>query len=568
MTAQTKAGSQRALWYSPPTLFLLFVALVNLLWLAAFMAKLGSDRQYVFPAGMALEITSRMPSALAPYVDPLVIAFDLALALAPLSPLLFPSYRRWAAPLGVECAGWLGSGRRLAWSFAGIVVATAVLVAVADHTRLPFIQERVRWATDWFPLPIPIIPGQIVRLEYFLTRVFDARYTFVLLSAAFLGVLVIQILRYWGGSRVAVPVLAGVAAVLVHSSPFYYLNGAEGALAGATLGLIGVLQVAARRYVGGAVILMAAMLIRPEEFFYAALAAILVGWRLARRPVHARDIPWGFGALCIGIVLLHTSGGFAHEWLTQTPGVRDIPSPFAPLEFYRPGGFYVGPAGRFLGEFVRTYPLQLLLTIGGILWAPRDRGLMAFLLVGMTALRPVLGVSGGYYTMLFVPIWALASAGLMVALWDAGRWHIGKLALNSRAVGSAVAGTVLVVNAFGFADLAHGPWTTRANTNWEGVVERLEQELPIGTTLYFRRLSPRYDLERAGRTDITFRELEEGFAGAVRLLSAPGPIALVVARSDLPSVGEVSRLGYSDVVPAIGDARDPEAQFVFLLKRS
>ena len=153
------AGAGWALWYSPPTLLLLAVAGINLAWLVAFLVKLPTDRQYVFPAGMENVVTSHLPSALARYTDLLMILFNVALAFAPLTLLLSPAFRRWAAPLGLEVAAWIRDRRRLLWTVVGIAVAVAILVPLSDHTRLPFTQERVRWATDWFPLPVPIIPA-------------------------------------------------------------------------------------------------------------------------------------------------------------------------------------------------------------------------------------------------------------------------------------------------------------------------------------------------------------------------------------------------------------------------
>src|SRR3990167_9326429 len=154
----------------------------------------------------------------------------------------------------------------------------------------------------------------------------------------------------------------------------------------------------------------------------------------------------------------------------------------------------------------------------------------------------------------------------MVRLWAAGRVTLAGFAASRRQLAVAVAAVVLVANAFGFANLASGDWMTRANANWDALVARLDRELPAGTTLYFRKVSPRYDLERRGRTDIRFRELIEGPLDTVKVLSAPGPILFIALRSDLDPLGDLSRLGYGEVVPPFGDPKDPAGQYVVLLK--
>ena len=544
------------LWYSPPTLLLLLAAAVHGGWLITFLAHLWSgDRQYAFPGGLHQVISRHLPDPLSPHTDALVIVYNVALAGTPLLPLAWPSFREWSRAAGVALVNWVKQDyRRASRSVAVIIAVLIIVLAAADHTRLPYVQERVRWATDWFPLPVPFVPGEMVRLEYFLTRVVDARYSFVLVNAIFYMVLVAFTIRFWGGTAVAVPATLGAVTVLVHHKLFWFLNGAEAAVPGAVLGLIGTVLIARGQTSGGTAILMAAMLFRPEAFFYAFLAGILVIREVVRGGRRLRQVPWALGIVCAGTALLHSAGMLAGNAIVLTPT----------FAFATPNPFYVGAFTRFLAEFAGEYSWQILLAVGGILWSPRDRGLLAFLFLGMLVVRPLIALAGGYYTIIFVPIWALAASGLFVRLWNGLPLATRSTVLKGRLAAGGLLFAGVLVSVPGFRQLADPVWTTRATTGWDGVIEQLHNTVPHRATVYFRKVSPRYDLERRGRMDLRFRELGEDPAASRMLLAESGPILVIVRQSDLATLGDLTGFGYTTALGRFGPTDD---EFVMLLKR-
>ena len=540
----------RALWLSPPVLALLAAALVNAVWLAAFLAGLlWGDAQYVFPKGLRDVIAARLTVRGVDLTTPAVIAYDVALVLGPLVPLLFPAFRQWARREGELAAAWLAVHRGLAVRIAVAAAATAIVfVPLSDLTRLPYTQERVRWATDWFPLPVPIDPPLLVRTEYLLTRVLDARYVFVLVTLAFHGLVAAFLIRAFGGMRAAVPVALAYLAVAANWRSFYFLNGAEAELPAAAFGLMGLVAVTRGRYVGAVWAFLVGSLFKATVLYYAFAATGLVLWWIARRRVRAAELPWGLAVASGLVVLLFWTGLLYNAFQLRGGGYL-----FATQAYT----FVVTPLTVFVADLVANYPAQTALALAGVVWSRLDRVRWAVLAAAILLLRSTAAVAGGYYTTFFIPVIAFLAAAFVVRMWEVPR--------RGRRLAAGVAAAALAVSVAVYAALpAKSSWISRASSGWDGLIARLERDVPPGATVYFRKVSPRYDLERAGRRDLRFLELSEG-EGQVATLSRDGPILYVAPYRDLRGAdGPLAAAGYREIAPPFGSDDDP---FVVLLKR-
>lgn len=540
----------RALWLSPPVVVLLAVALVDLVWLGIFLANLvAGDAQYVFPKGLRDVIAARLTVRGVDLTTPAVIGYDVALVAGPLVPLLFPEFRRWARSEGMLAAIWLRAHRTgLAQIAAVCVVVTIVFIPLSDLTRLPYTQERVRWATDWFPLPVPIDPPLLVRTEYLLTRVLDARYAFVLASLAFHGLLLAFLIRAFGGARQALPVGAAYLAVVANWRSFYFLNGAEAELPAAAFALIGLVAVTRRRYVPAVWAFLVGSLFKATTLYYGFAAVGLVAWWLARRRVRASDLPWGLAAASAAVIGLFWAG-----LLYNAFGLRGGGYLFATQAYT----FVVTPLSVFAADLLTNYPAQAALALAGLVWPRDDRVRWIALAVAILVLRSTAAVAGGYYTTFFIPLMAYLGAGFVVRVWE--------LPGFGRRLALAVSVAALAVNAATYAALPNKEgWISRANSGWEQLVSTLERDVPQGATVYFRKVSPRYDLERAGRRDLRFFELSEG-EGQIATLSREGPVLYIAPYRDLRGAdGPLAAIGYRELAPAFGSEDD---RFVVLLKR-
>lgn len=529
--ARDQRGDRSSVLFSPATWLIAAVAIVNAAWLVVFVANLSfGDRLYVFPRGLHDILGPRLTIRGIDLSTPVLVLYNLALALLPLTLLLFPEVRRWCAEIGRDARMWSRDRRRVAWAIGIAIVLTAVFIVLADHSRLPFVQERVRWATDWFPLPTPIDPPLLVRTEYFVTRIVDARYSFMLADLAFHAGFFVYLVRYFGGRRALVPVALGYVVALSSYRELYYFNGAEAEIPAAVFGLVGLLEVAKGRWGSSSVSFVVGMLFKVTAAFYALPALALIGWRVIRRQLRPRELPWGLaamslfitGAFYVGLVLYAfvLRGGL---YLVQGAGDTG-------------GTFFIHSVSMFVGEFVTAYPVQTGIAVAGAIWPARDAALLRYAAIGTLLARCIPSASGGYYTMFFVPLWALLAASLFVRL-AASRpsW--------SRTI-PPIAATLAVSSAIvvGIADAPQrADFPTRVNLGWDGVVATLDRATPHGATVLFRAISPRYDLERRGRHDLNFRDVGESNEATLAQLAQPGPTLYIAPLSDL---GNPSLPGY------------------------
>jgi hypothetical protein len=423
-------------------------------------------------------------------------------------------------------------------------------VPLADYARLPFIQERVRLATDWFPLPTPIDPPLLVRFQYLLTRMLDARYSFALGNLVFHGIFLAFLVRFFGGVRVLVPVVLAYVGVASHYRFFYFLNGAEAELPAAVFGLIGLVRVTERSLVSGIFWLTASLLLKPSGIFFALSAVLLTLWRLLRRRLRWAEVPWGLVAVSFGVLvpfyvglawLVHRNRG-----VTESFGGPDSP-------------FFIYTCSTFGKEFLTFYPVQFALAIVGLFVAPKAWRQLGYIALSVFFLRCLVHVAGGSYTIFFIPLAVVLIAGVFVRIWNGARplWRWTAV-LGAFAI-------LLSANVTWYLRNVDDAYISRANSGWDNLVERLRREVPQGATVFFRKVSPRYDLVRNGRSDLTFLQLPEHPGEALERLAKPGPVLYMAPYQDFRGTdGPLAALGYREFAAAFGG--HDEWRFVVLLK--
>lgn len=542
----------RRLWLSPPVLILLWIAIVDLLWLIVFLFNLvAGDARYVFPQGLHDFIAARLTVRGVDLSIPAVTLYNVALVLGPLVPLLFADFRYWARAEGELAVAWARRHHTATIGIlAGSIAVALAFIPLSDITRLPYLQDRVRWATDWFPLPVPIDPPLLVRTEYLLTRVIDARYSFVLAGLAFHGMLAAFLIRAFGGWPVAVPVGLVYFAVVANWRTLYFLNGAEAEFPAAAFALMGLVAVTRRRYVLGVWAFFVGLLFKETALFYGFAAIGLVVWWMARRRARLAELPWGLAVSCAVVVLLFWAGLLFNSFQLRGGGYLFSTSEYA---------FLVTSLSVFVADLVANYPAQIALAIVGLAWSVEDRLRWATLAGALLLVRSTTAAAGEYYTTFFMPLIGFLAAGFVVRLWSAG------MSSPQRCLAIAACAGALAVNAVVYVALPDkASWTSRASSGWDSLISSLQREVPRGATVYFRKISPRYDLEHAERRDLTWFELSEGEA-QLRTLSRPGPVVYIAPYRDLRGAdGPLAALGYRELVPAFGPAGTD--RFVVLLK--
>lgn len=524
---------------SPVVLLLAAASAVNAAWLAIFVYNVvAGDLQYAFPRGLRSLLAGLLTVRNVDLSLAAVVLYNGALVVGPLVLLAVPALRQWSLSLGRETVGWLRAERwRIAWLITAALVILGLAIFLGDHTRLPFTQERVRWATHWFPLPAPIENPLFVRFQYLLASLFDARYSFVLGNMVFHAVFFAFLVWYLGGTRVLLPAALAYVGVAGHYWFLWYLNGAEAELPAGVFGVMGFLLIARSKFVPGTFALTFALLLKPAGVYYALAAGGLLAWRWLRREADPRQMPWPLVLVSIA-VLVPFYVGFVYYVVVLRGGVYIVDRPESP--------FFVTTFTAFAREFLTVYPIHMILAVAGLLWSRLDRWTLAYLFVSVFLMRSTYTVGGGYYQMMFLPLWALLVAGLLVRFWE---WQGLR-----RWVPVAVVVLVLAVADVG-SYLISRDFLTRSTGNWDQLIVKMRTELPQGATVYFRKVSPRYDLVRQGRTDLVFVELKEG-EDATKQLTSPSRGALVIAPVfDFEEEGRgLTRLGYTEFAAPFGGA--------------
>ncbi len=444
------------------------------------------------------------------FTSPLVLGYNLALALAPLALFLIPDFRALcceAAAVGAERLGRAGTAPLLA---AGSLLVAAAYLVVWPDALLPFSQERVRWFTDQIPDATPLDQPLLVRAQYLLRLAVDIRWTLPLLNALFPVALLWGLAALFGGG----PAVAAICVVFLGWGPLHNSTGADGELAAATFGLLGLLAVVRGRVRLGVFFLWFALLWKATALYYVVAAA---GFLLSRR---GQREPWqGLRSPAVaalgGFLLLYYAN---YAVLLGRRGVGYL--------VYAAGQpFFVYPLERFGADLVGVYLAATALAIAGLLLSARRIPALLYLAAGLVALRCTSRVAGGYYTLFFAPLLAALAAVLFARLLE-------KHGTARRAVVAALVIGALVVNAAGFARWREQD-LSRRNLGWDALVRDLAADLPRGAQVLYREASPRYDLIRVGRADLRFVYLPEDREATLTLLESPGPKAYLAPASDL-----------------------------------
>lgn len=523
---------------SPVLIGLIAIALINLAWLVVFLFNVyAGDLQYAYPRGLRALLAQYFTVRGVDLSLPAVIAYNLSLTAGPLALLAHPDLRSWNADVGRRVGELLARhGARLPWVLAAALVLLVVVIVLGDHTRLPFTQERVRWATDSFPLAVPYENPLFVRFQYVLASVLDARYSFVLGNMIFHVICWGFLVSLLGGRRAILPVTAAYVAVASHYWLLWYLNGAEAELPAAVFGFMGFMLMARGRPVPATFALTMGMLLKPSAVYYALAAAVLLLWRWARGTARPSAFPWSLAIASVAVLVPYYVG-FTYYVLILRGGTYILDRPENP--------FFVATFSAFLTDFVRVYPAHMLVAAVGLIWSRVPRGEILFLFAAVLLLRSTYTVGGGYYEMMFVPIWALLTAGLLMRARDlrpSRRWLATALPL----------GVLLVADVVSYATSRE--FITRSTSHWDELVARMRVELPAGATVFHRKISPKYDLVRQGRTDLDFEYLSEDPAAERDQVARPSVGSIVIAPIfDFDDEGrELARYGYREFSAPFG----------------
>lgn len=472
--------------------------------------------------------------------SPLVLGYNLAIALAPLALFLIPDFR--ALSCEVSAAG----SERLKGTFpllatGSLVLVSAYLVAWPD-ALLPFAQERVRWFTDQIPDALPVDQPLLVRAQYLLRLVADIRWTLPMLNALFPVVLLWGLAAVFGGG----PAVAATLVIFLGWGPLYNSTGADGEVPAATFALLGLLAVLRGKVRIGAFFLWFALLWKATALYYVVTAAgLLLASRNRRVSWHALRSP---AVVAMGGFLLLYYANYVVLLGRRGVGylVHDAVQPF-----------FVAPLERFGADLFTLYLAATTLALVGLLLGSRRMPALLYVTMALVALRCTARVSGGYYTLFFAPLLACWVAVLFAQLLEKGR--------STRR--TAVAALMIGALAVNTAGLSWGKeqGLSRRTLRWDPLVRELAADLPRGAQILYRKASPRYDLIRVGRNDLRFEYLPEDREAALALLESPGPKAYLGPASDL-DVETNRRLAESGFRVLRAPFGPPAQRFVVLVR--
>jgi hypothetical protein len=472
--------------------------------------------------------------------SPLVLGYNLAIALAPLALFLIRDFRALCCEASADGAERLEHVIPLL--AAGSLLMVAAYLVVWPDALLPFAQERVRWFTDQIPDAIAVDQPLLVRAQYLLRLVADIRWTLPLLNALFPVALLWGLAAFFGGG----PAVAATLVVFLGWGPLYNSSGADGEVPAATFALLGLLAVLRGRVRIGAFFLWFALLWKATALYYVVTAA---GFLLSRRNQgeswHVLRSP---AVIAMGGFLLLYYANYAVLLGRRGVGylVHEAAQPF-----------FVYPLVRFGADLFTVYLAATALALAGLLLGSLRMRALLYVTVALLALRCTARVAGGYYTLFFAPLLACLVAALFARLLEMER-------PTRRAVVAALIIGALAVNAAGFAR-ASEQGLSRRTLGWDPLIRQLAEDLPRGAQVLYRKVSPRYDLIRIGRDDLRFAYLPEDQESTLALLESPGPKAYLAPASDLD--GDANRrLAESGFRVLRAPFGPPDQRFVALVR--
>jgi hypothetical protein len=473
-------------------------------------------------------------------MSPLVLGYNLAIALAPLALFLIPDFR--ALCCEASGAGAERLKRDIPLLAAGSLLVVAAYLMVWPDALLPFTQERVRWFTDQIPDALPVDQPLLVRAQYFLRQLANIRWTLPLFNALFPVALLWGLAALFGSG----PAVAATFVVFLGWGPLYNSTGADGEVPAAVFAVLGLLAVLRGRVRIGVFFLWFALLWKVTALYYVVTAA---GFLLARTNLreswHALRSP---AVVAMGGFLLLYYANY-----TVLLGRRGVG--YLVHEASQP--FFVYPLERFGAELFTVYLAATALALAGLLLGSRRMPALIYVTVALLALRCTARVAGGYYTLFFAPLLACLVAALFARLLEMER-------PTRRAVVVALIIGALAVNAAGFARAREQGLSRRA-LGWDPLIRELAANLPRGAQMLYRKASPRYDLIRIGRDDLRFAYLPEDREATLALLESPGPKAYLGPVADLDG-GANRRLAERGFRVLRAPFGPPDQRFVALVR--
>jgi len=222
-----------------------------------------------------------------------------------------------------------------------------------------------------------------------------------------------------------------------------------------------------------------------------------------------------------------------------------------------PYSFFIFPARVFAHDFVTTYAaISILVALAWILVRER-RALLICVPMLVFALRCTALPAGGYYTLFFVPLMAWVVAELFV-------WGFAERPRVAAALVPLVVGLSLGFHADVFV-VKRAAFTTPRTMKWNAVVGAIDAALPRGGGVFYRKVSPKYDLLKRGRGDATFTYTTEDPAETERRLTAPGAKVYLAPVEDLDDAAR-RRLIANGYRPILEDLGSPTSKFALWAK--
>lgn len=439
---------------------------------------------------------------------PVVLGYNLAIGLAPLALLLFPDFRALCYEASAVGAQRLKRADPLLVG-GSVVVIAAYLLAWPD-ALLPFAQERVRWFTDQVPDAIGVDQPPLVRLHYLLSLVADVRWTLPLLNALFPVALLWGLAVFFGSW----PAVAATLVVFLGPGPLYNSTGADGEVPAATFALLGLLALLRGRIRVGTFFLWFGLLWKSTALYYVVVAAgVLLSRRNRREFSLLLRTP---AALAMGGFFLLYYANYGALLGRRGVGyvVHDAAQPF-----------FVYPMKRFGDDLFTVYLAATVLALAGLLVGSRTMPAFRYATAVLFALRCTSRFAGGYYTLFFAPLLACWIAVLFARLSEKDG------PMRRRVVAALVIGALAVNVAVFTRTREQG--LSRRTLGWDPMILELAADLPRKSEVLYRKVSPRYDLTRAGRDDLHFAYLPEDLGKTLSLLESPGPKAYLGPASDL-----------------------------------
>lgn len=488
----------RRWWLSPPVIGVAAYAAVALLYAMVVVVQLTTGNiAAVVPPSVARRLVVRGLDG----TIPLVAAYNILLAVAPLALIALPGFRTLSEDVWGAVRGRLDARAALVLTAAsGAVIA--LYLAVWQDGVLPGHVERVRWFTDQIPDATPVEPAILVRLQYLVSRVVDIRYSLPIVNALF------PVLLMWGltvgfGRASALPVALATLVVVSTHSPLHYASGLDGEIAAASFALLGLLAVARGRVVLGLFLIWLGLLVKATAVFFLVSAAAILAWRWWRGRFDVRTlvapVPLGLGAF---LVFYYVNFILYVIWRGGTYLVQAASQPF-----------FVHPLRRFADDFGDQFLAVTVLALAAFVVARRDRSLLAYLASSLVLLRCLSRLSGDSYTLFFVPLLVVLVAALFGGI--AARWP-----RHGVAACVLLAAVAIAFNAQWFLRHRDG-FISRRTLQWDALMRSVGEAVPPGGEVLYRQISPKYDQERLGRRDLRFTHLPEDPAEVRRRLATP-----------------------------------------------